>query len=285
MIDNATFARNKGKDKVGNSVYFYDEAMEKERVVNNRVSSTMHEALTKEEFVLYYQPKFDLQKKKTIGAEALVRWVREGTLIPPNDFIPIFERNGFIEKLDYYVLTQVCRYIRKQDNPNLPVISVNLSGMTLQQPNVVGQIIQILKEEEVTPAQIDLEVTESAFVDMGEEFTEKLDRFRQLGFTISMDDFGAGISSLNRLKEIPLDILKIDRAFIVGSLENEKGGAIIENVIRMAKQIGLETVAEGIETQEQLDYLRDQGCCVGQGYFYSRPLPEADFTAFYQTPL
>ncbi len=281
MMDCATIARNLGKSTLGYTIYPYTEAMQRERKVKNEVVATMEAGVTKKEFIIYYQPKVDLHEEHVTGAEALVRWVRDGKLVPPGDFIPIFEKNGFIETLDYYVLDAVCEFIARNQHKGVPVISVNLSGITVMQTNLVDSILEVLRRHEIRPNQIDLEITESAFVNHFEESIKRLERLRQHGFTISMDDFGAGVSSLHRLKVIPLDILKIDREFITDSIGNDKGTAIIENITNMAKEIHLETVAEGIETQEQLDFLRKIGCDVGQGYFYSRPLPENEFLEYF----
>lgn len=276
MMDSATFARDKGKNVAGLTIYHYDEAMMRERSTNNVVSVTMGEALKHQEFVLYYQEKIDLMTQEISGVEALVRWLRGDTLVLPSEFIPIFEKNGFIEQLDYYVLEKACRFIKGAEVA-LPVVSVNFSGVTMMQDDLVERIMDILKQAGVKPEQVDIEVTESAFVDGVQKLIEKLEQLRILGFTISMDDFGAGLSSLHRLKGIPLDTLKIDREFIVDSLTNEKGRAIIKSVVQMGKDIQLNIVAEGIETQEQLELLRELGCQQGQGYIFSRPQPEREF--------
>ncbi|MFI3177747.1 MAG: EAL domain-containing protein [Eubacteriales bacterium] len=280
MMDCATIARNLGKNTLGYTIYPYTEAMQRERKIKNGVVATMEAGVARKEFIIYYQPKVDLHREHTTGAEALVRWVRDGKLVPPGEFIPIFEKNGFIETLDYYVLDAVCEFIANNQHKEIPVISVNLSGITVMKSTLVESILAVLERHKIQPNQIDLEITESAFVNHFEESIKRLELLRQHGFTISMDDFGAGVSSLHRLKVIPLDILKIDREFITDSIGNDKGTAIIENITNMAKEINLETVAEGIETQEQLDFLKKIGCNVGQGYFYSRPLPEKEFLEY-----
>lgn len=276
MIDGATIARNAGKQILGYTITEYTEEMREERRNKNHVVQTMNEGIQNKEFIMYYQPKINLNTGHIVGAEALVRWVQGGKLIPPDCFIPIFEKNGFIEELDYYVFEEVCAFINRQKGM-APIISVNLSWITVGKDNLIQRLEAILEKYQVKPIQIDLEITESAFVDQFEDSLSRLEHLRSLGFTISMDDFGAGISSLNRLKEIPLDIMKIDRGFVMDSLENKKGKIIIENVIQMGKKLNLETVAEGIETKEQLEFLRDMGCDVGQGYYYARPLPEGEF--------
>ncbi|MFI3114635.1 MAG: EAL domain-containing protein [Clostridia bacterium] len=274
MIDGATYARNQSKSFTGDSIEMYDQQMQDERNTNNRINSIMREAVTNNEFVMYYQPKFDLKTQKTIGAEALVRWIRNSNLIPPNEFIPLFEKNGFIERLDFYVLEEVCKFLKFRD---VPVISVNFSGITICKPDFTDRVMEIMRKHKISPRKVDIEITESAFVGRGDEFIDKLIVLRSLGFTVSMDDFGVGISSLNRLKTIPIDVLKIDQEFISDSIVNEKGRVIVENVIKMSKQIGLKTVAEGIETKEQLDFLIEQGCDIGQGYYHSKPMTAERF--------
>lgn len=277
MVDCANYARSLGKGIMGNTFFKFTEEMRKERMVSNEILSRTEHALNQHEFVMYYQPKIDLKTREITGAEALVRWIRDGSMVPPNNFIPLFEKNGFIERLDYYVLDTVCQFIAQYRARNLPRISVNLSGFSVIREELVENIMEVLDKHQVSPDEIDLEITESAFVENVDFNVEKLDYLRSLGFTISMDDFGAGISSLGRLKEIPIDVLKIDREFIVDSLENEKGATIILNIVRMAQDLKIETVAEGIELKEQLDFLESLGCDVSQGYFFSRPVNREHF--------
>lgn len=282
MIDCCNIARSIGKKTVGTTLHVFSEAMDQERIANNEIVANMDQALNGREFSMYYQPKFRMKDQSICGAEALVRWIQGDTIIPPNDFIPLFEKNGFIEKLDYYVLSEVCSFIHNNQDRDLPVISLNLSGITIMKPNLVENLMGILKEHGVRPQQLDLEITESALVDNFDLAIKKIDILRNLGFTLSMDDFGTGISTLHRLKELSIDVLKIDRAFIVDSLDHEKGSTIIKNILQMAKDLNLETVAEGIETQDQLAFLSQLGCDVGQGYYYSRPLPKNEFLATLQ---
>lgn len=277
IIDCANLARNVGKKIVGTTVNEYTDEMNNERIAINEVVATMNKGLENREFIVHYQPKFDLNTMELVGAEALVRWNKNIQMISPDHFIPIFEKNGFIEKLDYYIIENVCDFIRKHHDVDLPLISLNLSGITIMRENLVDRIVSIIDRYGISSSQLELEITESAFIDNFELGVDKLIKLRELGFQISMDDFGAGISSLNRLKEMPIDVLKIDREFIVDSLVNEKGNKIIKNIVNMAKDLNLETIAEGIETAEQLDFLKGLGCDLGQGYFYSKPLPPYDF--------
>lgn len=277
MIDCANIARAKGKKQTGTTVYEYTEEMDKIRKENNEIVARMDEAIEKREFVLYYQPKVDLVTGEIVEAEALVRWINEEKFLPPNAFIPLFEKNGFIVQLDYYVIETACIFISEHRSQKLPKISVNLSSVTVLLPNMVDEIMRILERYSVSPKELDLEITETAFVGAFDVEETKIQQLRNIGFTISMDDFGAGISSLNRLKNIEIDTIKIDRGFIIDSLENTKGIGIIKSVISMSKDIDAGTVAEGIETEEQRQLLIEAGCELGQGYLFARPMPEADF--------
>ncbi|MFI3176990.1 MAG: bifunctional diguanylate cyclase/phosphodiesterase [Eubacteriales bacterium] len=279
MVDCANYARVQGKQTIGLTFTPFTESMREERERNNRIIATMDKALENGDFVLFYQPKVDMVTEKICGAEALIRWKRDGKIVAPDEFIPVFEKNGFIEKIDYYVVEQVCQFIRENEAYHLPVLSINLSGITVINDDVVENIMKIVQQYKIKPSQLDLEITESAFVGNLYKVVDKIKELRTKWFKISMDDFGSGISSFNRLKSIPLDILKIDREFIIDSIENDKGGAIIKNILNMATDLGLESVAEGIETKEQCKFLQELGCNVGQGYYFARPLPPEEFLA------
>lgn len=280
MINCAKLARDKGKGTVGCTVFEFTSEMSAIRSANNQVVATMDRGIKQKEFVVYYQPKMDMNTNKTNGAEALVRWNQDEKLVPPGAFIPIFEKNGFIETLDYYVLGEVCAFIRAHQEKNIPMISVNISAVTLIRGNVVERIIEIVEQYQVKPSQIELEITESAFVEKFNIIVERVSSLREAGFTISMDDFGVGISNLNQLKNIPLDILKIDRGFVVDSLKSEKGAVVATHIVGMAQELNLKTVVEGIETHAQLEFFKMLHCDIGQGYYFSRPLPEDEFLEF-----
>lgn len=275
MVDCANIARLEGKGVANTTIHKYDNHMDRKRMVSMNLIANMVQGINNHEFVVYYQPKVHLLNKEITGAEALVRWYRNEELIPPNDFIPLFEKNGFIEKLDFYVLEEVCQFIKK--HPEVPKISVNLSGVTITKKGVAEHIIEVVERYKVVPEKLEFEVTETAFIDEFEQVVNALEMLRIHGFVISMDDFGVGISSLSRLKSMPIDILKIDREFIWDSIGNEKGMEILKNIINMATGLHLETIAEGIETNEQEQMLIALGCQMGQGYYYMPPVPEARF--------
>ncbi|MFI3230751.1 MAG: EAL domain-containing protein [bacterium] len=277
MIDCSSYAKNKGKSRAGFSVNYYDNIMNEERASNNYVVSKMRDGIKNKEFVVYYQPKVDLITNKIAGAETLVRWYNNGDIIPPNKFIPVFEMNGFIETLDYYIIERTCEFIKNNNDKNIPVISINLSGVTLMKKNVVTKILSILETYNIKTNQIELEITESAFVNNFDLAVERINKFIELGFRISMDDFGCGESSLGRLKDIPIHVIKIDRDFIIQTFNNDKAELILKNIVNMAKDLNLKTVVEGIETEEQRNLITKMGCDLGQGYLFSKPVPADEF--------
>lgn len=282
MVDCANFARSVGKDTYGNTVVEFTDEMNRVREVKNRILSNMESALKDKEFEVFYQPKIDLQNKTTCGAEALIRWVTKNKqMIFPDEFIPLFEKNRYITKLDLYVFREVCIFIDDyRDKIGNVVISVNLSTITLLLDKIDEMLISILKEYNIPINLVELEVTESAFVDNLELVMQQVSRLKSAGFTIALDDFGSGISSLNQLKNIELDVLKIDKAFLSDSLEESKGVVVIENVINLAKSLNLKIVAEGVETLESANVLADLGCDIAQGYYYGRPMKLVDFKEF-----
>lgn len=280
MIDCANIARVVGKKNAYTTVHIYDDEMDRNRRALTDILGHMVKGITDHEFVIYYQPKIGLKNREIVGAEALVRWYRNGDLIPPNDFIPLFEKNGFIVRLDMYVLEEVCIFLK--NHPYIPKIAVNLSGITIEKIEIDKQLIQIVDRYQVPHEKIEFEITETAFVDKFEQVVTSLEKLKATGFAIAIDDFGVGISSLSRLKDIPIDILKIDREFIWDSMENEKGLEIVRNIVNMAIGLKLETVAEGIETEKQDELLQSLGCDIGQGYHYTPPLPEKRFIQWIQ---
>lgn len=275
MIDCANMARLQGKSFAHTTINRFDSDMNHKRLLATDLITNMVKGITDHEFVVYYQPKVRLDTRKIVGAEALVRWYKNGTLIPPNDFIPLFEKNGFIGNLDLYVLEEVCIFIDKY--PSTPIISVNLSGVTIVKTNITDSILEMVDRYKIPHEKLEFEITETAFIENFEQVVHSLEILRTNGFTISMDDFGVGISSLSRLKKIPIDILKIDREFIWDSVNNDKDEKIVKNIINLAKDLDLETIAEGIETDSHEQMLLEMDCEMGQGYKYSRPLPEAEF--------
>lgn len=276
MIDCANIARALNKNIYGSTKQVFTQGMQKELVMKNNVVCNMEAGIENCEFKMVYQPKVDFKTEKIVGAEALVRWIKQdGTQIFPDSFIPVFESNGFISKLDYYVFNCVCSFISKHEN--LPKISINVSGHTVLDKDLEQNIMSILAKHNISPSQVEIEITEGAIVHNFDMALEQINRLRQLGFAISMDDFGAGVSSLNRLKDMEIDVLKIDKQFLSETLIGLRGAAIIENIIKMSRQLDIKAVAEGVETSEQVFLLKLLDCDIAQGYFYSKPLDEQMF--------
>lgn len=279
MIDYADLGRSQGKGISETTVGYFSENMIHARSYNSGLVAGMEHGLAAKEFVVYYQPKVDLRNGEVCGAESLVRWERNGVLIPPNDFIPLFEQNRFIQKLDYYMFEQVCAFLKDHAENILPPISINFSGITIVKPGLVEDLMDIVNRYGVEPNRLDIEMTETALVEAHASALNTLSNLRKRGFTVSMDDFGVGVSSLTRLQNIPIDILKIDRGLVLGHMESEKGASILRNIFQMAQDLRVRTVAEGIETEEHLKFLMDYGCDYGQGFYFSKPLNETDFLA------
>lgn len=277
VVDSANIARAASKKMFGRVASVFSAKMSRELTSRNLVVQRMKNGIENREFFMMYQPKINLEDETVIGAEALVRWKSEGQNIFPDQFIPIFEENGFITQLDYYVIESVCAFIK--DNPTVPCIAVNLSGITLLEEEVITKIARILCRYGVLPDQIQIEVTESAVIKDYTRAVQQIGRLRDEGYQIALDDFGAGESSLNRLKDFLIDVLKLDKEFLGTTLINIKGVYIIEYVIKLAKKLDLKVVAEGVETREQADILKVLGCDIAQGYLYAKPLMEDEFIA------
>lgn len=280
MVDRADMPRNliKGKHKINYA--FYDEKIRDSQLHIKNIEDKMTEALENQEFIVYYQPKYNVANSKIAGAEALVRWVdSEKGLVPPGEFIPIFESNGFVTQLDKYVFRKVCIKVRDWLDRGLSVVpvSVNLSRLHLYNPIFIDEYKAILDEYRISSSLIQLELTESALFDNSNILIDIIARLHDLGFSILMDDFGTGYSSLNMLKDIPIDILKLDKGFVEGLTNNQKGRKIISSVIHLAQSLNMKVTAEGIETQEQYEFLKKINCDEIQGYYFAKPMSSEDF--------
>ena len=285
LYNNAVLACDMLGEEAETQIIFYDVEMNNRRIWERKVENDMYSALTNHEFKVYLQPKISTSNEHLAGAEALVRWIhpREG-FIPPNKFIPIFERNGFILKLDDYMLEEIAKQQSewiKQGRKVVP-ISVNISRAHFAKEDLAEHICGIVDKYQVPHDVIELELTESAFFDDKQVLLDTVKRLRDAGFIVSMDDFGAGYSSLNSLKEMQLDVLKIDADFFRGVEAQERGLLIVSEVIDLAKKLNMKIVAEGIESREQVDFLTEQECDLIQGYFFSKPMPIHEFEEKYK---
>jgi EAL domain-containing protein (putative c-di-GMP-specific phosphodiesterase class I) len=263
----------------GKSRYeIFDIGMHSRAVALLKLETDLRRAVEREEFVVHFQPIVSLADSAVEGFEALVRWAHpERGLVPPSEFIPAAEETGLIIPLGRWVLRESCRQMRRLQEaagPARPLsLSVNLSGKQFMQPDLVGQVEEILGETGFDPRRLRLEITESAVIENTETVTEMLLRLRALGIRLSMDDFGTGYSSLSYLHRFPVNTLKIDRSFVSGGAgENE----IVRTIIMLARNMGMDIVAEGVETPEQLAYLRQLKCEYGQGFLFSHPLDLKD---------
>lgn len=287
IIDRANAARKSSKGNHMSSYAVYDEQMHQRMVQEKEIEGAMEAALQDREFVVFLQPKYSLSDGAIVGAEALVRWQRPGKgLIPPMDFIPLFEKNGFIISLDFFVFEEVCRKINQwlsQGKRPVP-ISVNFSRLHLHSSNFIERFGELIRRYRIPPELIELELTETVVMDSLDDLLVIMRRLKENGFTLSMDDFGTGYSSLNLLKELPVDILKLDRAFFAEDHATLREKIIIQNIVNMSKQLGIRVISEGVETQTQVDFLKEVGCDMAQGYFFARPMPIKEFErlAFHQ---
>jgi len=280
MIDRAVLALASIKGSYTSKYNFFTESLRNQMLSEQEISGIMATALEEKQFVLYYQPQFNHSNGKLIGVEALVRWKHpEKGMISPGVFIPLFEKNGFITKLDLYVFEQVCIFVRKCMDKGLPLIPVssNFSRYDIFQPDFVEKLEEIRKKHNVSADYLRVEITESVVFGGSEQANDVVKQLHNCGYIVEMDDFGSGYSSLNVLKDIELDLIKLDMMFLVEKSDSNRGGMILSSVVRMAKWLGLPVIAEGVETIEQADFLKSIGCEYIQGYFYSRPLPENQY--------
>ena len=277
LLDNARTAKQLGKAVFGNTVNYFTKAVQVKNEKEHEILSTMENAIKEEEFFIVVQPKIELQTERLVGGEVLIRWKKkDGTFVYPDEFIPLFEENEFITKLDHYVLVKTCEFIR-DSNMTLPILSVNVSASTMLEPDFIQSGLDILNQYGVLPQQIEVELTESALDSDFKRISEKVRELKKAGFSLAVDDFGKGASSLARIKEIEMDVLKFDKEFIEDNSDNNKGKLILSNAIAMANDLGITSLAEGIETKEQQSLLIELGCEQGQGYYFDRPLSLHDY--------
>ena len=278
--DRAFLAIQQIKGIYGKDIAFFENDLQKHLLDEQHISETMEAALENGEFKVYYQPKHETITGKIVGAEALVRWIHpEYGFMSPGQFIPLFEKNGFITKLDNFILEQVCKDIKrwKEKGYTFVPVSVNVSRRDFLEEGCIDKQIQIIDSYGIDHAYVHMEVTESLYSENTEIIISQLKKVQELGFMIEMDDFGSGYSSLGLLSSFPLNILKLDISFVRNFRENE---IVIENIIKMAHRLGLLTVAEGAETNEQVATLKTLGCDFIQGFYFSKPLPIEEYEKY-----
>lgn len=280
MCDRANMALWKAKGNFKNPYCEYDEKMRQQVLKEQKIINAMERAIHNKEFTLYLQPKYDIEKGTIIGAEALVRWISlENGFISPGDFIPVFENNGFVYEVDKFIWEESCRYLRKwlDEGREVHPISVNVSRIDLYTPKLVQHLVNLREKYQLPSQYLELEITESAYTEDPEQIITITRQLREAGFVILMDDFGTGYSSLNMLKDIQIDVLKLDMGFLKSSDYSAKGGNILTAILKMAESLKMQTIAEGVETKEQVEFLKSIGCRYVQGFYYSKPLPVGEF--------
>lgn len=279
MRDYASLALNTIKGKFYSNYAFFDENMRRQMLLEKQIENDIVEALETGQFRVYIQPKVNMETEEIIGGEALVRWCHpEKGIIAPGEFIPVLEKNGFIINVDIYVWTEVFKYIGKRLEEGKPVvpISINISRLHVYDSTFKDCLIRLKDEYHVPPCYVPLELTESGFLKTESLMYAHMQELKEHGFLLSMDDFGTGYSTMAMLQTQPVDEIKIDKGFI-GDMTNPKSRIVVSNTIHMLKQLNLDVIAEGVEDQEQLDFLVGCGCKRAQGFYFYKPMPIDDF--------
>ena len=282
LYNNASAARMTLESTEESGIAFFDNKLVEDEKWIDLVTEHQKEAIEKEEFKVYYQPKYDPRTNEQLGAEALIRWVSdEMGFVPPGKFIPIFENSGFITEIDHYMLSHVARDQKKwlDEGRKCVPVSVNVSRAHFAEINLADQIRSIVDEAGAPHELIEIELTESAFFDDKKLMLYTINKLKKYGFLVSMDDFGSGYSSLNSLKDMPLNILKLDAGFFRGENDNERAEIVVSEILHLAKKLNMTTVAEGVDEQHQVDFLAAEGCNMIQGYYYSKPMPKEEYEA------
>ena len=280
MCDRANMALRKIKGNYMNRYSYYDAGMRELMLQDQMIVRDMETALQEEQFTIFLQPIYNVKNNKIVSAEALVRWFHPiNGMISPGKFIPVFERNGFIVKVDRFVWESVCKFIKSQREETGEVIpiSVNVSRLNFYNLDLLEFLLGLLEKYDLEPWMLKLEITESAYMDNSHQLMSIIRVFREEGFPVLMDDFGSGYSSLNMLKNLPVDVLKVDMAFVRELEESARAYMILRLILNLARDLGMDVIVEGVETQKQLDYLINLGADKIQGYYFSKPLPVKDF--------
>ena len=279
LINCAEIVMFKAKSMGKNKIQYFEGTILNDFLQNVSIENKLKEAVFSQNFTMYFQPQFRTTDRQLRGVEALLRWRDDtGNMISPSVFIPIAEKNGTIVPIGTWVIEESLKaYAQWKRKYHYPLImSINISAIQYQQPDFIDKLLQILEKYQVSPYEIELEITESILIDDFEEITKRLEILRDIGIKISLDDFGTGFSSLSYLKGLPIDTLKIDKSFIDTVITDENTRIITESIIYMVKKLGFETIAEGVETEEQFQYLNEISCDIIQGFYLGRPMPADD---------
>lgn len=285
-FDRAKLACNRIRNNYTQAIAYYDNKLHKDAIFAERLIHDIHDAIVNKNLVVYYQPKYGVQGEKPVlkSAEALIRWNHpEFGMISPGKFIPLFEDNGLIQILDHFVWEEAAKQIRKwKDEYGVTVpVSVNVSRMDIYDPRLETRLLDILKDNGLEPSEYMLEITESAYSDDSSQLIEVVQSLRDKGFKVEMDDFGSGYSSLNMLTMLPVDVLKMDMQFVRNVHTDENSFKLIKLVMEIAEFMNFTVIAEGVENEEQYDLLKQAGCDLIQGYYFSKPVPADEFAQFF----
>lgn len=263
---------------INQSVLYYDERLRQKKIYEDEIMNSVEPGLEAGEFEVFYQPKVNMKTRRLIGAEALIRWRRNGSVVPPMDFIPICERVGLVQKLDFFVLDTVCRHIVEWIDKGITMVpvSVNFSKQHFVEDTVAEHINEIAEKRKTPKQYLEIEFTETAYLDDGHNLISSIDKLHEFGIASSMDDFGTGYSSLSMLQNMSFDTLKLDKTFLQEG-NDERSRKVIENIIRMAKELNMSIVSEGIETEKELQYMSGMDCDIAQGYLFDKPLTHDEF--------
>ena len=284
----ANAARNKTVSSFKTRINIYNEEDLTKELEAKELEADVVRAVQKRELEVYLQPKYDIESEEVIGAEALIRWNHpEKGMLSPNKFVPACEANGFICIIDFYVLEEVCKKLSewKNEGKRLVKVSTNFSRLHLGNPDFVDRLIEVVKLYGLQPSNIEIELTESVAYEEMETLLKVMHQIKEAGFGLSMDDFGSGYSSLALLREMPVDVLKLDKGFLDGCNNKENASRdkrIVYHIISMAKDLEITVLAEGVETEQQKEFLKESHCDIIQGYYYAKPMPTDCFAKFLQ---
>ncbi len=289
-FDHAKYACDRIRGDYNRQISFYSKEENEKDLYHEQLINDIDNAISNRDLVVFYQPKYGIQcdEPELRSAEALIRWRHpKYGMISPGDFIPLFESNGLIQKLDHFVWEEAARQIRKwKDEYGITVpVSVNVSRVDIYDAQLEDRLVRILKDNDLDAKELMLEITESAYADDAKGLTDVVTKLRESGFRIEMDDFGSGYSSLNMITEIPIDVLKMDMKFIRNMNKDAKSLKLVELVIEIADYLGVPVVAEGVEDKSQVDQLKSMGCELIQGYYFSKPVPPEEFNKFIEAEI
>ena len=284
MFDRALLAMTTIQDEYQRHIAYYDEKIRKEVLWAQKISAQLKDAIANRDVIPYLQPIVD-GTGKIVGAEALARWIHaEEGFLSPASFIPVFEKNGMITEIDKHMWRCACEILAGWEKEEKDLfISVNISPKDFYFMDVTAEIQNLVKEYGVSPSKLRIEITETVMMTDVENRMKMIDELRRAGFIVEMDDFGSGYSSLNLLKDMPVDVLKIDMKFLTKTTDDMQAKTILQNIINLSENLGIFSLTEGVETKPQLEMLSEMGCKLFQGYYFAKPMPLAEFEEFWKS--